>query len=91
MPRMKHSDHTVNCKSYASEHSVDPTMDWIWRSSLSSRLSFSLPLEFLGKAEVIMFARILENIVQCLQTRNNKNDQSPFDPVNVIGVNENIQ
>ena len=88
---MKHSDHTVNCKSYASEHSVDPTMDWIWRSSLSRGQSFSLPLEFLGKAEVIMYARILENIVHCLQTKDNKNDQSPLDPAKVINVNENVQ
>ena len=80
----------MKCKSYASEHSVDPTMDWIWRSSLSREQSFSLPLELLGKAEIILYARVLENLVHCLQTKDNNNEQSPLDSANDIDATENV-
>ena len=41
-------------------------------SSLSRDRSFSLPLEHLEKAEVIVYARILENVVDRLQTKSGK-------------------
>ena len=57
-----------------------------WRSSLSREQSFSLPLELLEKSEVLMYVRILENVVDRLQWKSGKAKSSPQYPVKAKDV-----
>ena len=60
-------------------------------SSLSRDQSFALPLELMDKTEVIMYARILENIVDRLRRKSTKVELSPPHPEKAFDVNKNVQ
>ena len=72
---MKDLDHKVvdcnemNCKSYANEHPIDPTMDWIWRSNNSvipngeEIWKGKIPIEIMDRKALIAYSKLLEDLL----------------------------